>query len=128
MPRTPFGKTRDVEKPYAIYTNPQGWEWRILKTYQHPDKEKTNQYARWYVAARSPMTHGSWEYGQRIMIEYIGIVLTGSAMIIIIAYLALDQLISMVWNHLDKAERKDHEETYKESDKTTTSLQKNPEV
>ena len=49
-------------------------------------------------------------------------------MIIIIAYLALDQLISMVWNHLDKAERKDHEETYKESDKTTTSLQKNPEV
>tara|TARA_R110002126_G_scaffold141677_1_gene286784 strand:+ start:306 stop:494 length:189 start_codon:yes stop_codon:yes gene_type:complete len=62
------------------------------------------------------------------MIEHVGIILTGSAMIIIIAYLALDQLISMVWNHLDKAERKDHEETYKESDKTTTSLQKNPEV
>ena len=63
MPRTPFGKTRPVDNPYAIYTNSQGWEWRILKTYQHPEKEKTNQYSRWYVAARSPMTHGSWEYG-----------------------------------------------------------------
>lgn len=66
MARTPFGKTRDVEKPYAIYRAGEGanaWEWRILKTYQHPDKEKTNQYARWFVAAKSPMTYGSWEYG-----------------------------------------------------------------
>tara|TARA_R110000803_G_scaffold23495_2_gene57621 strand:- start:471 stop:791 length:321 start_codon:yes stop_codon:yes gene_type:complete len=63
MPRTPFGKTRPVDNPYAIYTNSQGWEWRILKTYQHPEKELTNQYSRWFVAARSPMTHGSWEYG-----------------------------------------------------------------
>ena len=62
MARTPFGKTREVEKPYAIYRNGD-WEWRILKTYQHPDKEKTNQYARWFVAAKSPMTYGSWEYG-----------------------------------------------------------------
>ena len=69
MSRTPFGKTRRLDNPYAIYTNSQGWEWRILKTYQHPDKEKTNQYARWYVAARSPMTHGSWEYGDTYVTE-----------------------------------------------------------
>ena len=62
MARTPFGKTREVEKPYAIYHHGD-WEWRVLKTYQHPDKEKTNQYARWFVAAKSPMTYGSWEYG-----------------------------------------------------------------
>ena len=62
MARTPFGKTRDVEKPYAIYRNGD-WEWRVLKTYQHPDREKTNRYARWFVAAKSPMTCGSWEYG-----------------------------------------------------------------
>lgn len=67
--RTPFGKTRRLENPYAVYTNSQGWEWRILKTYQHPDKEKTNQYARWYVAARSPMTYGSWEYGDTYVTE-----------------------------------------------------------
>ena len=67
--RTPFGKTRRLDNPYAIYTNSQGWEWRILKTYQHPDKEKSNQYARWYVAARSPLTDGSWEYGDTYATE-----------------------------------------------------------
>ena len=25
--------------------------------------EKANMYARWYCAVKSPMTHGSWEYG-----------------------------------------------------------------
>jgi hypothetical protein len=50
-----------------IHTNTTGMG--ILKTYQHPDKEKTNQYARWYVAARSPLTHGSWEYGDTYATE-----------------------------------------------------------
>jgi len=26
--RTPSGKTRRLDKPYAIYTNAKGWEWR----------------------------------------------------------------------------------------------------
>ena len=62
--RTSFGKTRDVEEPYAIYTNSRaGFEWRILKTYQHPEKEIENLYAKWYVAAKSPNTFDRWEYG-----------------------------------------------------------------
>ena len=62
--RTPFGKIRKVESPYAIYTNSSsGFEWRVLKTYQHPEKEADNLYARWFVAAKSPYTHGSWEMG-----------------------------------------------------------------
>jgi hypothetical protein len=55
MSRTPFGKTRRLDNPYAVYTNPQGWEWRILKTYQHPDKEKTNQYCT--LVRSCPFTH-----------------------------------------------------------------------
>jgi hypothetical protein len=61
--RTKFGKTVDVEKPYATFKNPQGWEWRVLKTYQSAKKERDNPYARWFVAAKSPMTYDRWEYG-----------------------------------------------------------------
>ena len=66
--RTSFGKTRDVEEPYAVYENSaagkeQRWEWRVLKTYRHSSKEGTNPYAIWYVAAKSPNTFGRWEYG-----------------------------------------------------------------
>jgi len=61
--KNPFGKTVDIESPYAIYTGPKGFEWRILKTYQTTKNEKKNPYARWFVAAKSEMTGGAWEYG-----------------------------------------------------------------
>ena len=61
--RTKFGKTVDVEKPYATFKNAQGWEWRVLKTYQGVKKERDNPYARWFVAAKSPLTYDRWEYG-----------------------------------------------------------------
>ena len=35
------------------------------------------------------------------MIEHVGIVLTASVMIIIIAYLALDQLLTFIWKDRD---------------------------
>tara|TARA_R100001129_G_scaffold173240_2_gene144491 strand:+ start:167 stop:439 length:273 start_codon:yes stop_codon:yes gene_type:complete len=64
MPRTSFGKTRPQEKPYAIYGNTSGWEWRVLKTYKHSDAERKDPYARWFVAATSPMMHdGGYELG-----------------------------------------------------------------
>tara|TARA_S200002703_G_C3686756_1_gene210873 strand:+ start:255 stop:527 length:273 start_codon:yes stop_codon:yes gene_type:complete len=64
MPRTSFGKTRPQEKPYAIYKNNSGWEWRVLKTYKHSDAERKDPYARWFVAATSPMMHdGQFEMG-----------------------------------------------------------------
>ena len=61
--RTKFGKTVDVSKPYATFKNPKGWEWRVLKTYQGVKKERDNPYARWFVAAKSPLTYDRWEYG-----------------------------------------------------------------
>ena len=57
-----FGKSRPKENPYAIYKLGD-WEWRVLKTYQRKDKEDTNQYSRWFVAVRTPMTHGGWDMG-----------------------------------------------------------------
>lgn len=62
------GKTRPVENPYEIWTAP-GWEWRVLKKYQAPDKEIKNVYARWLCAVKSPHTFGSWEYGDAYVKE-----------------------------------------------------------
>ena len=52
----PFGKSRDTAKPYAIYTGPMGFEWRILKTYKLAKNE--DSFARWFVAAKSDDTFG----------------------------------------------------------------------
>ena len=64
----PFGKTRDVDNPYATYVGhlpgAGSIEIRILKRYKHSvDAEKKNQYSTWLTAARSDATWGRWEYG-----------------------------------------------------------------
>lgn len=62
MAKNPFGKSRDAEKPYAIYKGANGFEWRVLKTYRKPENE--DEYARWFVSATSDlMFEGSYEYG-----------------------------------------------------------------
>jgi len=73
----PFGKSRKfqnntVEDPYAIYRNSHGWEWRVMKTYQHPDNERDNPYARWFCAVSSPMTHGSYDLGDVYVSDILG--------------------------------------------------------
>ena len=41
-----FGKCRDVEEPYAVYTDTWGqFETRVLKTYQQYEKEHDNPNA-----------------------------------------------------------------------------------
>ncbi len=62
MPRTSFGKTRAADTPYATYVNDQGWVWKVLKTYKHSAAEMKDPYARWFVAATSPLMHdGQYE-------------------------------------------------------------------
>jgi hypothetical protein len=65
MSKNLFGKTRQLENPYAIYSSLTlpDWEWRVLRTYQTPDKEKDNHYARWFCAVKSNFTYGDFEYG-----------------------------------------------------------------
>jgi hypothetical protein len=60
MARNPLGKTRDVENPYATFTDGD-FEYRIAKTYKLAKNEAADKYARWNVYARSPFTYNSWE-------------------------------------------------------------------
>ena len=62
MTKNLFGKSRPKENPYATYKLGD-WEWRVLKTYQRKDKEDINPNASWFVAVRTPMTHGGWDMG-----------------------------------------------------------------
>jgi len=62
MSKNPLGKGRKVDNPYAIF-KAGDFEIRVLKTYKIAANEKADPYARWYTVAKSPMTYGSWEYG-----------------------------------------------------------------
>tara|TARA_R100000781_G_scaffold44961_1_gene30518 strand:+ start:214 stop:495 length:282 start_codon:yes stop_codon:yes gene_type:complete len=69
-----FGKSKDIDNAYATYLtinedNGMYFEWKILKTYQKKDNEDKNQYARWFTACKSPMTHDRWEYGDAYIRE-----------------------------------------------------------
>ena len=63
MAKNECGKTKNVNDPYEVWRNDQGWEWRVLKKYQSPEKEAENPYARWFCAVKSPMTFGSYDMG-----------------------------------------------------------------
>ena len=62
MAKNPFGKSRPVTAPYAIYTAGD-WTWHVCKTYKSPESEAKDTYARWFVWAKSPMTYGEFEGG-----------------------------------------------------------------
>lgn len=68
MAKNPLGKSRKVDAPFAVY-RAGAFTWHVLKTYQSPEAERKNAYARWLVAAKSPATWGSWEYGDTYAAE-----------------------------------------------------------
>jgi len=66
MAKNLMGKSRTKDTPYAIYKGmgPFGnTEMLLLKAYQIPSKENGNPYAKWFVAVKSDMTHGSYDMG-----------------------------------------------------------------
>ena len=81
----PFLKGKTIDFPYAIYKGdgPFGRTTvKVLKTYQHPEDEITNPYARWLnlrssavlpdcVAVSSDWTHGSYDMGDSYIHEAI---------------------------------------------------------
>lgn len=70
MSKNLCGKTRGVNNPYEVWVLGQ-WEWRVLKKYQRPDKEKENPQARWFCAVSSPMTGNGYEMGDTYVREII---------------------------------------------------------
>ena len=57
----------DRQGEFHVYKHHDGYpyahEIRVLKTYKLAKNETGDQHARWYTVAKSPMTYGSWEYG-----------------------------------------------------------------
>jgi hypothetical protein len=69
-----LGKSRNIQKPYAIWKGqgPFGnTEMCLIKTYQVPANEAKNQYAKWMVAVKSDMTHGSYDMGDTYITDAI---------------------------------------------------------
>ena len=78
MAKNQFGKSRNIDNAYATYridnpSNGMYFEWKILKTYQVKGNEDKNNNARWFTACKSPMTHGSWEYGDAYISEIMSL-------------------------------------------------------
>lgn len=57
-----LAKSRKPEDPYMIFTHAD-WEWRVLKAYKSRASETKDQYARWFLATKSPNTYGEFELG-----------------------------------------------------------------
>lgn len=54
--KNPCGKTVDIAHAYEIWQTIDGfWTWYVLKKYQSPEKEATNQYARWFCNVVTPI-------------------------------------------------------------------------
>jgi len=62
----PFGKSRSIDAPYAIYICGD-FTWHVLKTYKLAKNE--DSYSRWQVAAKSEATFGSFELGDTYKID-----------------------------------------------------------
>ena len=73
MSKNIHGKTRDIEKPYAVFVMGD-WEWRVLKRYQSAENETKNPYAVWFCAVQSSNTFGSWDYGDTYIRDIPGAV------------------------------------------------------
>jgi hypothetical protein len=59
--KNPFGRRRDVGKPYEIWQAGGGqYEWRVLKKYK-PDDDSPD--ARWYCAVTTPHTRPGCDFG-----------------------------------------------------------------
>jgi len=54
-------KTAELETPHATFISGD-FEYRVLRV-NAPKKTPHADFVTWFVAARSPYTFGSWEYG-----------------------------------------------------------------
>ena len=59
------GKRRDLDHPYAQWTDPMtGFEYRLLKSNQ---ADNSKEFAVWFMAVKTKYTFGHFEYGD----EYV---------------------------------------------------------
>ena len=101
MSKNLMGKSRNnKDKPYAIFEgmNPFGnTTVKLLKSYQKPEKELLNLYAKWMVGVKTDHTFGSYDLGD----SYIQDVVRGLSL----TY-ASDKFKENYWDTLDTLKRK----------------------
>jgi hypothetical protein len=70
--KNPYGRTVKPEQAHFVYQSFDGsWTWYVLKTYQTPEKEAQNPYARWFCAVSSPFLHPPLAGGKnKVQLEY----------------------------------------------------------
>ena len=67
--KNPCAKTVTPQNAYEVWrvdNHPEyggTWTWYVLKTYQHPDNEECNDFARWLCNVVSPLTSERGETG-----------------------------------------------------------------
>tara|TARA_Y100000310_G_C20643286_1_gene795161 strand:- start:1240 stop:1506 length:267 start_codon:yes stop_codon:yes gene_type:complete len=69
MKKNLCNKERKVDDPYEVWemgTGDEKWTLHVLKKWQVDDDKP---YGRWFTAVKSPMTYGSWEYGDQYVSE-----------------------------------------------------------
>ena len=64
------GKTRPKENPYEVWEG-YGFTYNVLKKYQSPEKERDNDFARWFCFVTSPYCPDG-EYGDTYTRDIIG--------------------------------------------------------
>ena len=75
----PYGKTRKADNPYATYYNERiGWTWKVLKTYQTPEKGSTNKYAVAFCEVDSPLCQGIPDLGDTYLDDISGTLIQGT--------------------------------------------------
>lgn len=70
-----LGKTRPVERPYLTFRSNDGWEWRVLKSWQG---DNAKPYARWFCSVSSPYTGGGSDMGD----TYVADIVSGWAILV----------------------------------------------
>ena len=66
-------KNATLEEPHATFKNERAeWEWRVIKVHRTAKPKKSDEFATWHVAAKSPNTFGMWEYGDTYIREVAG--------------------------------------------------------
>lgn len=70
MAKNPYAKTVSRENAHFVYQSFDGsWTWYVLKTYQTPEKEAQNPYARWLCNVVTPFTSQRGDTGDVYVAE-----------------------------------------------------------
>lgn len=63
-----MSKSRKADNPYLVFRNDEGWEWRVLKSWQ---ADNSKPYGRWFCSVSSPFTYGGADLGDTYVYEVV---------------------------------------------------------